>query len=178
VHYLRDGVFILGWFSLLGAVWFWWASEAPPRRARPWRGVGLALSVLGALVGGFYTWRFWTTRSMLDGRVEVFGLVLAATIVVAVVTWVVLARTGREASIPLSVAVVVALHFVPLGYLLGDWGLVVLALGQIVLTVLASRFAKRRELAPSYPIGVVMGVSLLGSAVVAAVLWLPRALAA
>jgi len=178
VHYLRDGVFILGWFSLLGAVWFWWALEAPPRRARPWLGVGLVLSVLGALVGGFSTWRFWSTQSMLDDRLEIFGLVLAATVIVAVVAWVVLTGTGREASIPLAVAVIVALHFVPLAYLLGDWGLVVLALGQLVLVILASRFAKRRELAPSYPIGVVMGVSLLGSAVVAAVLWLPRALAA
>lgn len=178
MHYLRDGVFILGWFSLLGAVWFWWALEAAPRRARPWLGVGLAVSIVGALIGALYTWRFWSTQSMLDGRMEIFGIVIAAAGVAAGVAWLILTRTGRSPSVPLAVAVIVALQFVPLAYLLGDWGLVVLALGQLVLIVLASRFAKRRELAPSYTIGVVMGVSLLGSALVAAVLWLPRALAA
>ncbi len=178
MHYLRDGVFILGWFGLLGAVWFWWALEAPPRRARPWLGVGLALSIVGTLVGALYTWRFWSTQSMLDGRLEIFGIVIAAAVVAAGVAWLIMTRTGRSQSAPLTNGVVVALQFIPLAYLLGDWGLVVLALGQLVLIVLASRFAKRRQLAPSYPIGVVMGLSLLGSALVAAALWLPRALAA
>ncbi|MDO9398916.1 MAG: hypothetical protein Q7T71_20415 [Herbiconiux sp.] len=177
-EYLRDGVFLMGWFGLMTCVWFGWAQERPPRRAAPWLGVGSGLGILAALGGGFLVWRTWSSPSALEGQYPAFGVLVGIEVLLAAVACLVLWRTGRRRWFSLAVGLVVAVHFVPLGILLDDPGLIVLGLVQSVLVIAAARAAQTKRYAPSFTIGVAMGVTLLLSAAVAAVRWLPQAFAA
>ncbi|MFB2581278.1 hypothetical protein ACEXQD_08500 [Herbiconiux sp. P15] len=176
-EYVRDGVFLVAWFGLMTCVWFGWAQESPPRRAPLWLGIGSGLGILAAIGGGLLVWRTWGTPSALEGQYATFGVLVGVEVVVAGLACLVLWRAGRTRWFALAVGLVVALHFVPLGILLDDAALIVLGLVQSVLVVVAARVASNRRIAPSYTVGVAMGVTLLLAAAVAAARWVPAALA-
>ncbi|QJU54194.1 hypothetical protein SCB71_13605 [Herbiconiux sp. KACC 21604] len=177
-EYLRDGVFLIAWFGLMTCVWFGWAQEAPPKGAARWLGVGSGLGIVAALAGGLLLWRVWATPSALEGQYPVFGLLVLAEVAVAAIACLVLWRRGRKRWFSLAVGLVVAVHFVPLGILLDDAGLIVLGLVQTVLVIVAARVAHNKHRAPSFTIGVAMGVTLLMAVMVAGVRWVPEALSA
>ncbi|WP_291043719.1 hypothetical protein [Herbiconiux sp.] len=177
-EFLRDGVFLLAWFGLMTCVWLGWAQEAPPKRAPLWLGIGSGLGIVAAVGGGLLVWRTWSTPSGLEGQYGVFGIIVGIEVVAAGLACFVLWRKGRTKWFALAVGLVVALHFVPLGILLDDPALVVLGLVQAVLVIVAGRVAQNRRIAPSYAVGVTMGVTLLLSAAVAAARWVPEALSA
>jgi hypothetical protein len=177
-EFLRDGLFLTAWFGLMTCVWLGWAQEAPPRRAPVWLGIGSALGILAAVGGGLLVWRTWSTPSALEGQYAVFGVIVGIEVLAAGLACFVLWRKRRTKWFALAVGLVVALHFVPLGIMLDDPALVVLGLVQSVLVIVAGRVARNKRVAPSFAVGVTMGVTLLLAAAVAAARWVPEALAA
>jgi hypothetical protein len=177
-EYLRDGVFLLAWFGLMTCVWLGWAQEAPPKRAPLWLGIGSGLGIVAAVGGGLLVWRTWNTPTGLEGQYADFGLIVGIEVVAAGLACFLLWRKGRSKWFALAVGLVVALHFVPLGIMLDDPALVVLGLVQAVLVIVAGRVAQNRRIAPSYAVGVTMGVTLLLAAGFAAARWVPEALSA
>ncbi len=175
-EFLRDGLFLLAWFGLMTMVWLGWAQEGPPERARPFLGIGSVIGVLAAIGGGILVARNWDTPSGLDGQYALFGVLVAVEVVAAGLVCLVLARRGLARWFAVGVAAVVALHFLPLAALLSDPALAVLGIVQLILVAIAARFAARHRLTPSFPIGVVMGATLLVAAVIAGARWLPDAL--
>ncbi|GAB3454596.1 hypothetical protein [Actinophytocola sediminis] len=160
-EFARDHAFTIGWFGLMAFVWFGWGQEDPPAAWR-WRlGVGSGLGVLLAGVFGFVVFRRWADGSALEGRYAWFGVLVAAEVVAAGVGGLYLSRTGRGRWLAWWVAVVVAVHFVPLAFFLADASLVVLG----VLQLGALGFLVRRLRADDGPtsrlVGPVMGTSLL-----------------
>lgn len=171
---LRDHSSTIAWFGLMAFVWFGWGQEDPPPAWR-WRlvlgsGVGLVLvAVFGVSVA-----RAWRTESALDGRYHWFGLLVLAEVVLAGLgCWLLFSR-GQSRWMAWWVAMIVALHFVPLAILLDDWSLAALGLGQAIVL----RFLRRRLAERDYPtsrlVGPVMGGSLVAFALVSAVVFLGR----
>jgi len=174
--YLRDTLFDAAWFGLMTVVWLGWAQEKPPQRWRVPLAVGSALGVVIAVGMGVLVRVHWDAPSAMTGREDWFGSLVGAEMLLAGVGGLVLWRTGRTQWIPLAVGLVVALHFIPLGIILSDPALPVLGVVQLVLVVLAARAAERRSWRPSFPIGMVMGGSLLMFALIAAAISLTRVL--
>lgn len=112
--------------------------------------------------------------SALEGRYAWFGLLTALELVAAAVGCLVLWRRRRTRWMAWWVALVVALHFLPLAWLLSDWSLVGLGLVQT-----AALFALRpRLVANEHPtsrlVGPVMGLTLLAFGLVSAAVYLAR----
>ncbi|MWV58861.1 hypothetical protein [Rathayibacter sp. VKM Ac-2754] len=177
-EYLRDGLFLMAWFGLMTCVWLGWAQESPPKRAQVPLGVGSGIGVLAGVGGGLLVWRVWGTPSALEGRYAWFGVLVAAEVVLAGAACAILAARGRKRWFAAGVGAVVAAHFVPLGVMLEDAGLVVFGIVQLVLVAAAVVVARRRGVTASFAIGVAMGATLLLAAPVAAVRWLPAGLEA
>jgi hypothetical protein len=166
---LRDGLFELGWFGLMTFVWLGWAQEAPPRRARLWLGIGSGLGMLAAIAGFVLFVVHRDAPTALEGRYAWFGVLVGTEVLAAGVACLVLWRLGRVRWFAVAVAAVVAAHFVPLAMLLEDAGLAVLGIVQLVAVGVAARLAHRRTWAPSLPVGVAMGATLLLAALVAGI---------
>jgi hypothetical protein len=166
---LRDALFSAAWFGLMTCVWLGWAQEGPPEKARPWLGAGSVVGILVAIGGGIQVARFWDTPTALDGRYHWFGVIVAAEVVAAGLGCLVLAKRGLQRYFASWVAIVVALHFVPLGLMLEDRSMIVLGVVQCALVVAVTAWVRRRPLTPSFPIGVAMGSTLLVYAVATAI---------
>src|SRR5690349_13210388 len=106
-------------FGVAAFVWFGWAQEAPPARWRPPLGLGSALGVLLAVVGGLLAWRVWGTgMAMAHPQARlVFGIVGAVEVGASGLGSAALALTGRSRWIAPWIAGVVGAHFVPLALL-------------------------------------------------------------
>lgn len=174
-EYLRDQCFTTAWFGLMTMVWFGWAQEDPPRSWRGWLGAG---SVLGVILFGlflFLTVRNWGGATALEGKYAWFGVLTAIEVVVALVGAIVLWRRGRKRWMAWWVAFVVALHFVPLGWvLLDDVSIVAAGIVQAVLLVALLPMLRRAEYPTSRVVGPVMGGTLLLYALVSGALVLAR----
>ena len=167
--HLRDGLFELGWFGLMTFVWLGWAQEAPPRRARVWLGIGSGVGMLVATAGFVLFVANRDAPTALEGRYAWFGVLVGTEVVAAGVACLVLWRLGRVRWFAVAVAAVVAAHFVPLALLLEDAGLAVLGVVQLVAIAVAAVLAHRRGWAPSLPVGVAMGGTLLAAALIAGI---------
>lgn len=165
----RDAAFTAAWFGLMTMVWCGWAQEDPPRRLRPWLG---AASVAGALLAcgcGYLVARRWDTASALDGRYHWFGVLVAVEVLVAGAGCLVLARRGAARWFAWWVALVVALHFLPLAALLDDLGVAVVGgVLTVALVALVPRL-RRSQGTTSAVVGSVTGGVLLLSGLLAAV---------
>lgn len=90
-----------------------------------------------------------------------FGVLTLAEVVLAAVGAFVLWRRGKPRWTAWWIAFVVALHFMPLAFLLRDWSLIVLGVVQaLALSALIPRLS-RDENVSSRLVGPVMGVTLL-----------------
>lgn len=171
-EFARDEYFTIAWFGLMAMVWWGWAQEAPPAKARAWLGAGSLLGL--GLAGGFgaHVVLNWSEPSALEGRYHWFGVIVLVEVLAAVLGAVLLARRGAGRWIAWWVAVVVAAHFIPLAPLLQDWSLA--ALGAVQLIGLGVIGARSRggsgDTVTSWPVGLWMGLTLLGFGAVAAAL--------
>ncbi|MGJ3507514.1 hypothetical protein [Enemella sp. A6] len=173
-EFVRDHAFTIAWFGLMALVWFGWAQEDPPRGRRAWIGAGSVLGLVLAGVFGFAVFRLWGQGTALAGRYHWFGILTGIEVLAAGVGCVLLWRWGRTRWMAWWVALVVAVHFLPLAWLLDDLSLALLGLIQVGgLLVLRSRLA--RDTAPtSRVVGPFMGLTLLVFAAVSVVLYLAR----
>lgn len=170
-EYLRDHSFTIAWFGLMTFVWLGWSQEDPRRGLRPILGIGSALGLALSVFFGIVTQRNWFEATALEGRYHWMGVLVAAEVVVAVVGVLVLARRKQGRWMAWWVALVVALHFVPLGLLLADATVIVLGVLQTVALVALVPTLRRAQYRTSRVVGPVMGFSLLAYALVSAVVF-------
>lgn len=173
-EFLRDTLFTAAWFGLMTMVWLGWAQEDPPRSWRPWLGAGSVLGILLTGGTGYLVVRNWGEPSALEGSYAWFGVLTGVELLAAGIGAVVLARRGQGRWMAWWVGLVVALHFVPLGWLLGDWS--VAALGVLLSAgVVALVPAIRRSARPSSAlVGPLLGGVLLAFGLVCGVVALSR----
>lgn len=167
-EFVRDHYFTTAWFGLMAMVWFGWAQEDPPKRWRAWLGVGSVLGVGFAVGFGVLTAVHWGEPTALDGRYPWFGVLVAVEVVAAGAGCLVLAGRGKARWMAWWMAVVVAVHFLPLALLLEDAGVGVA--GAVMLAALGIVVPRLRatDTTTSRVAGPVMGVILLVSAAVGA----------
>ncbi|OYN85120.1 hypothetical protein [Parenemella sanctibonifatiensis] len=172
--YLRDHAFTLGWLGLMAFVWFGWAQEDPPEQHRWKLGVGSGLGLLLAVAFGVSVYRHWGAGSALEGQYALFGVLTGIELVAAGIGCLVLARQRRTRWMAWWVALVVALHFVPLAFLLDDTSLLGVAVAQ--LSLLGGVWARQRSrtATTSFESGVVMGGSLLMFAIISVMVFVVR----
>ncbi|RRJ86463.1 hypothetical protein EG850_08960 [Gulosibacter macacae] len=173
-EFIRDHAFTAAWFGLMTGVWLGWAQEDPPQRWRPWLGAGsvIGLAIAGAF--GYSVVRNWATASALEGKYQWFGVLVAAEVVAAGIGCLLLARRGQGRWMAWWVAIVVALHFIPLAFMLEDASHAVLGLVQLVLLALIYPRLRRESRTTSAWTGAVMGGALLLFAVISAVMFFVR----
>lgn len=169
--FARDQAFSIAWFGLMTLVWLGWAYEDPPDSWR-WR---LRLgSVVGVALAGLFGLAVvlrWSEASALDGQYHWFGMIVTAEVAVAGVGCFLLVRRGQIRWMAWWVAVVVATHFVPLAIFLNDVSIAAVGLLQgIGLAWLVPRL-RGTDIPTSRYAGPVMGLVLLGFALVSAVLF-------
>lgn len=165
--FTRDALFTTGWFGLMAVVWFGWAQEDPPARWRARLGAGSVLGLLLTAGATVLVVQRWADPSALEGRYPWFGVLVGTEVLAAGAGCWVLARRGRSRWMAWWVALVVALHFIPLAFLLSDPTLAVAGGAlAVVLGLLVPRL-RRRPGPTSSVVGAVMGASLLGLSVLA-----------
>lgn len=162
-EYLRDELFTGAWFGLMTMVWFGWAQEAPPKRWALWLGVGSILGVLISVGLGIMVWRTWESPSALEGRYHWFGVLVVGEVVAAGLGARYLLRLHQGRWVAWWVAVVVALHFLPLAALLQAPMLSVLGVVQMIGLLVLLPVSRRQKGPTSALVGVWMGCTLLTS---------------
>lgn len=173
-EFVRDHAFTIAWFGLMAVVWFGWGQEDPPDSWRWKLGVGSGLGVVLAGLFGYGMVIRWNEGGALDGQEAVFGQLVGAEVLLAGLGCLWLWRSRRTRWSAWWVALVVALHFVPLAFILRDWSLVGLGLLQAIgLAALMPRL-RRADGPTSRLVGPLMGVSLLGFGLLSSVVFLVR----
>lgn len=173
-EFLRDHLFTVAWYGLMTTVWLGWAQEDPPKKLRILLGAGSVAGLGLAVWFGIQVAKRWHEPSALTDNHLAFGILVGAELALAGAGAIVLVRQGRQRWIAWWIGLVVALHFVPLGLVLGDPADVVLGVGlTIVLLAVRGRLA-RSSGTTSAVVGPLIGFSLLGFAIVSAALALPR----
>ncbi|MEU4833899.1 hypothetical protein [Streptosporangium sp. NPDC023615] len=172
-EFLRDQCFTTAWFGLMAFVWFGWAQEDPPRRWRIWLGAGSVLGVGLAVAFGVLTAANWDQPSALEGKYAWFGVLVVAEVIAAGAGCLVLARRGAPRWMAWWVAVVVAVHFLPLAWLLNDIGVAVVGVVQLVVLGSVVPHLRGTHTPSSRSAGPIMGVTLLLSAAISAVITVP-----
>ncbi|SEH02125.1 hypothetical protein SAMN05444920_12460 [Nonomuraea solani] len=171
--FLRDQFFTTAWFGLMAFVWFGWAQEDPPRKWRIWLGVGSVLGLGFAVAFGVLTATNWDQPSALAGKYAWFGVLVAAEVVAAGAGCLVLARRGASRWMAWWVALVVAVHFLPLALLLNDLGVAVVGVVQLAALAVVVPRLRAATTPSSRPAGPIMGATLLLSAAIGAAIAIP-----
>ena len=171
-EFVRDHSFTIAWFGLMTFVWLGWSQEDPKPWLRPILGVGSALGLGLSIWFGILTYRGWFGATALEGQYHWMGVLVVAEFVVAGIGAIVLSRRKQGRWIAWWVALVVALHFVPLGILLQDGTVIGLGLAQAIALAAIVPLLRRAEYRTSRVAGPLMGFSLLAYAVVSAVFFL------
>lgn len=169
--FARDHAFTIAWFGLMTMVWMGWGQEDPPRRWRWWLGGG---SVLGVVLLGLFGYGVvlrWGDGTALDGRYPWFGVLVVLQVLVAGIGCLLLWRKRQSRWMAWWVALIVALHFIPLACLLDDWSLTALGLVQVGCLIVLVRRLKAIGGPTSRLVGPVMGVTLLVFAMVSIVVF-------
>lgn len=166
--FLRDQAFTLGWFGLMAVVWFGWGQEDPPPRRRWLLAAGSVVGLALAVWGGLLVYRNWGEGSALIGRYHWFGLLVLIEVLAAGLGCWLLARRGRSRWMAWWVAVVVALHFIPLAALLDDWSIAAAGVVQAAGLLVLLPGLRQGEISTSRWVGPWMGGTLLLFALVSA----------
>lgn len=172
--FVRHHAFTIAWFGLMTFVWFGWSQEDPTPRWRWVLGVG---SLLGAAIAGVFVPAVvtgWDGPSALEGHYVLFGVIVLLEVLLAGLGALVLWRRGRARWTAWWIALVVALHFIPLAVLLGDWSLVVLSAAQTLGLILLVPRLQVTERATSHLAGPLMGSTLLAFACASILVFLVR----
>ena len=169
----RDLLYTTAWFGLMAAVWFGWAQEAPLAKLRRPLIVGAVIGLATAIGFGVLTALNWGEPTALEGHYGRFGAIVAAEFVLAGVGAAALSLKGHGRWTAWWVALVVAVHFMSLAWVLGGPSLVVLGLVEVVALVAVALLVRGGTVPTSRWVGPVMGLTLIvyacGSAV--SVLW-------
>lgn len=171
---VRDSLFTTAWFGLMTMVWLGWAQEAPPARLRPWLAVGSGLGVVVAVGFGVLTARHWSDTTALEGRHTAFGVVVVVEVLLAGGGAGLLATTGRGRWVAWWIALVVALHFVSLAWVFRGPSLALLGAVEVGALVVVALLVRNEVYPTSRWVGPVMGVTILGFALVNGVVVLRR----
>ncbi|WP_427869018.1 hypothetical protein [Leucobacter luti] len=131
-EFLRDQAFAIAWLGLMAGAWFGWSQEDPAPRLRGWLGAGSILGMLVAIGFGLLVWRNWGTETALEGRYWVFGVVVAAEVILIGGGCAVLAKRRATRWFGWWIGLCVALHFVPLAWVFADWSYLGLAAIQVI----------------------------------------------
>jgi hypothetical protein len=169
-EFVRDQYFTTAWFGLMAVVWFGWSQEDPPRRLRIWLGAGSVLGIGLAVAFGLLTATNWAEPTALEGRYPWFGVLVGAEVVAAGAGCLVLAGRGAHRWMAWWVAVVVAAHFLPLALLLADAGIAVAGVVQLAALAAVVPRLRATDTTTSRVAGPIMGVILLVSAALGALL--------
>lgn len=169
---LRDHSFTIAWFGLMTFVWLGWSQEDPKPWMRPVLGIGSALGLALSIGFGIVTQRNWAAATALEGRYHLLGILVLVEVVAALVGVLVLARRKQGRWMAWWVALVVAVHFIPLGLLLADGTVIVLGALQTIALLAVIPLLRRAEHRTSRVVGPLMGFSLLAYAVVSAIVFL------
>ncbi|RBP64261.1 hypothetical protein DFO66_107138 [Brevibacterium sanguinis] len=143
--FLRDQAWAVAWLALMAAGWFGWAQEDPKPGLRRWLGAGSVLGLLVTIAFGLLVARNWSSPTALDGRYWVFGVVVAAEVLLIGGGCIVLARRGQKRWYGWWIGLCVAVHFVPLVWVFADWSYLVLALVQVAGLLLMVPLLRRGE---------------------------------
>lgn len=172
--FLRDTLFTTAWFGLMTCVWLGWAQEDPPRKWRGWLGAGSVIGILCAFGFGAAVALNWDSASALEGKYHWFGVLVAAEVIAAGGGCWYLARSGRSRWMAWWVAIVVAAHFLPLGWFLADISIAVVGVVQLIALVALVPRLRRSTETTSAVVGAVMGGTLLAYAVISGAIVLPE----
>lgn len=173
-EFLRDHAFSIAWMGLMAMVWCGWGLEDPPSSWRWKLGVGCALGLVFTALFTFTVVQHWESSSSLDGREFLFGVLVGAEVVFALLGVLVLVRIDRRRWIAWWIAIVVAVHFVPMAFLLEDIAYAILGLIQTIVLILLISRLRDSEGTTSRLVGPVMGGSIMGFVLVSTVLFLVR----
>lgn len=170
--YLLNHTVTIAWFGLMTFVWLGWSQEDPAKRMRPFLGIGSVLGLGLAIWFGILTQQSWGGPSALEGRYHWFGLLVLVEVVLAGVGALVLARRKQRRWMAWWVALIVALHFVPLGlWLLDDPSVAILGALQAGALAAVVPAIRRAEYRSARVVGPLMGFSLLTYALVSTVVF-------
>jgi hypothetical protein len=167
-EHLRDGVAIAAIFGFFACSWFGWAQEAPPLGWLRWLRIGVLLSLLTTIAGGVLVQRHWADGTVFDDRTSPrFGIVVGIEVLLAAAGALLLARRGRSELTSAWIAFVVGAHFVPLAIILKIPALHVVAVLLVGAAGAGVRLARLRSITVSAAVGLLAGMVLLGSALLA-----------
>lgn len=173
-EFLRDHLFTVAWYGLMCCVWLGWGQEDPPKRLRPFLGVGSVIGLGLTIWFGIQVAKHWSEPSALDTNLVAYIVLVAAEVVLCGAGAIALTVKGKGRWIAWWIGTVVAVHFVPLGVILADLANVALGVGlTVALLVVRPRLA-RSEGTTSALVGPLLGFSLLAFSIVSALLVLPR----
>lgn len=172
--FFRDHLFTVAWYGLMGVVWLGWSQEDPPKRLRLFLGIGSVMALGLAILFGIILAGNWDQPSALDRNLVGFIIVVWAEIIACAAGAIFLAVKKRGRWIAWWIALVVAVHFIPLGVILADWSHVVLGVALAIAIILVRRPLAQREGPTSALVGPIMGFSLLAFALVSALVVLPQ----
>lgn len=139
---VRDSLFTVAWFGLMTSVWLGWAQESPVARLRVPLVVGAGTGIALAVGFGVLTGLHWSDPTALEGRYAIFGVVVAAEVVLAGAGASALVSTGRARWTAWRVALVVAVHFVGLAWVFRGPSLAVLGAAEVVALAVGVRVAR------------------------------------
>lgn len=171
---LRDLLYTTAWFGLMSMVWFGWGQEAPIARLRPLLIAGSIVGLLVAVGFGVLTALHWQDPTSLEGRYLTFGIIVGAEVGLAGVGAAILGSTGNGRWAAWWVAVVVAVHFLSLAWILHGTSLAVLGLVQVMALVGVAKQMKFGAYPTSRYVGPLMGATLLAYSAVSGVVTLLR----
>lgn len=172
--FARDHAFTIAWFGLMAFVWFGWGQEDPPARWRGWLGAGSLLGLIFVGSFGVSVARLWNDGTALDGAYWSFGVVVLLEVLVAGAGCLLLRKRRQARWMAWWVALIVALHLIPLAFYFDDWAHAVLGVIQLaVLLLLVPRLRKTPEKTSRW-VGPLMGASFLVSSAISAVLFIAQ----
>lgn len=172
--FLRDQAFGIAWLGIIVMVWLGWAQEDPPKSWRWKLGGG---SVLGIALTGLFTYVLvvrWNDASALEGRELSYGVLVVVEVIIALIGVLYLKRTGRARWYSWWIAMVVAVHFVPMTFLTEDLSYLLLGVVETVALVLVFPRLRRLTGTTSTLVGPIMGGSILLFCIVSAGLFVAR----
>jgi hypothetical protein len=164
-EFTRDAVATVAVFGFFAASWFGWAQERPPSGWVNWLIAGSTLSLLVAMVGGFFTWQHWSTGTAFNPQTgRTFGLIVGIEFAIAGIGAGLLSWWGRTDLIAPWIALVVGIHFIPLAPLLHYPLLYGVAALVISAALVAVPLANAQDITVSAVTGLTTGSILLAAA--------------
>ncbi|MEV0717860.1 hypothetical protein [Asanoa sp. NPDC050611] len=157
----RDAGFTALFLGFFAAAWFGWAQAGG---SSGWLTAGSVVSLLVAVAGLAIGLRAPAEGSAMRDRAASrrYGIIVGIEFAVIFIGAVLLGRLGQPDYIPVWVAFVVGVHFVPLAPVLGDPLLRPLAVATCLVALVGLVVGLASDTEPSLVVGIAEGLLLLG----------------